>query len=214
VIVELTPSGRYVRAFTGGAYLSTRLAECNPVFTPEGRLLASSGSYMDGVIEFTQGGGFVRRFAALVVFGMTVDKRGDVYVAGGWSGESAVHVFNSQGERLLEIGSVKGSPVYRDVAVDERGSVYVSNLRDKVIEIFSASGKHVGNFGGNLNTPHKIALSPDGKLYVIESGTPTVKVFDPHRRTFLFSFSVSQALGLGYLTFAPNGNLFATGVVA
>lgn len=215
VIVELTSDGRYVRAFTGGAYLSTRLSCGSVAFTWEGKLLTTSGTYMDGVIEFTQGGGSVRRFASLVPIGMTVDKRGDVYVAGGWSGESAVHIFDSQGERLRKIGLGKVKHyAYTDVAVDERGSVYVSNELNKVIEIFSASGKHVGNFGdGNLNHPYKIALSPEGKLYVTDDRN-TVKVFDPHRRTFLFSFSAPQALGLRHLTFAPNSNLFATGVVA
>ncbi len=215
-LLELTPDGRCVRAFTGGAHLSTRLTYGGyTAFTPDGRLLVTSGGLTDAVLEFTEGGGVVRRFADLVPYGgLTVDRRGNVYVAGGWATKSPVHVFNPQGDLLRTVGA-GDCHVYRGVAVDDRGNLFVANTPDHCIEVFDASGQRLGSMkGGDLYRPCDLALSPGGSLYVIDSDRQVVKVFNPSRGNFLFSFPAPQGAQLTNLTFGPNGNLFVAGFIS
>lgn len=212
-VIELTLDGRYVRAFTGGAHLSTRLNYPSGIaFTPDGRLLVASGGLTDAVLEFTDGGRVVRRFATLVPYGLTVDKHGNVHVSGGGSWGGAVHVFSPQGDFLRTVGKAE-SAAYQGVAVDDGGNLFVSNSRDHCIEVYNVSGRRLGSIkGGGLNRPDRIALSPGSSLYIIDGDHRAVKVFSPTRGIFLFSFPAPQGAQLRNLTFGPNGNLFITGM--
>jgi sugar lactone lactonase YvrE len=211
-LIELTPDGRYLRAFTGGEYLSTSLRSRSIAFSPDGKLLAGSAAFTDAGLAFTEGGRVVRRFATLVVAALTADQRGNVYVAGGSSREQGVYVFNGHGDLLRTIGAVNaGNYIYDGVAVDERGNLFVGNNRDHVIEVYDASRRRLGIIkGGGLHHPRRLALSPNGNLYVIDEDRSLIKVFNPSRRAFLFSFPSPQSAQLSDLTFGPNGHLFVT----
>lgn len=143
-----------------------------------------------------------------------VDKRGNVYVAGGWARESPVHVFSPQGDLLRTVGAAERN-VYRGVAVDDRGNLFVANERDPCIEVFAASGRRLGAIkSGDLNCPLFLALSPGGNLYVIDGNRHAVKVFNSSRGDFRFSFPAPQGAWLNGLTFGPNGNLFIAGFIS
>jgi sugar lactone lactonase YvrE len=211
---EFTPDGQYVRTFTGGAYLSTRAVGLHSLaFTPDGRLLVNSSATTDAVLEFTAGGNTVRRFANLVPYGgVTVDRRGHVYVAGGWQYSSPVHVFSPQGELLRTVGEAE-SNVYLGLAVDERGRLYVANCPAHLIDIYDPEGRPLGSLaGGGLHHPLWIALRPSGDLYVLNEDGQSIRAFDPASRAFLFSFPAPPGVQWTNLTFGPNGNLFVTGV--
>lgn len=211
-VVELTPDGRYVRAFTGGAYLSTRMGASGMAFTRDGRLLVSSGYHTDSVLEFTEGGRFICRFVPIVAYGgMTVDKRGNIYVIGGWSGEINVRVFSPRGKLLRKIGATPWGYGYGGAAIDSEENIYIANHPDHLIEVYDASGNRLNDItGGNLNRPHKLTLSPCGNLYVVEYERQNVKVFNSRDGTFLFSFPTLQDVWLRNLNFGPNGTLFVT----
>jgi DNA-binding CsgD family transcriptional regulator/sugar lactone lactonase YvrE len=211
-LVELTPEGRTIRAFTGSAYLSTRLHNSYAMaFTVDGRLLATSGGFTDAVLEFTAGGGRVRRFANLVPYGgLTTDRRGHVYVAGGWSEESPIHVFGPQGDLLRTVGAAR-SNVYQGVAVDDGGRLYVANFHEHVLEVYDARGHRRSSIGeGDLSRPWRLALGPHGRLYVTDGDGQAIKVFTSGG-TFLFSLPAPPGTELNGLTFGPNGNLFVAG---
>ncbi len=211
-LLELTPDGRCLRAFTGGEYLSTSLRSRSITFSPDGKLLAGSAAFIDAVLAFTEGGRVVRRFATLVVAALTADQRGNVYVAGGSSREQGVYVFNVQGAQLRAVGAVSaGDYIYDGVTVGERGNLFVGNVRAHAIEVYNARGHRLGVIkGSGLHHPQRLALSPNGNLYVMESEGQAVKVFHPTRGAFLFSFPAPQGARLSDLIFGPNGNLFVT----
>src|SRR5690606_36315277 len=58
------------------------------------------------------------------------------------------------------------------IAIDSNGTSYVANARDNMIHSFSASGEHLGSFGGTgtddgqFGQPGDVALGKDGTLYV------------------------------------------------
>jgi len=70
-----------------------------------------------------------------------------------------------------------------DIAVDHDGTIYICDFKENSVKIFSSDGdllNHVGAKGtgpGELFGPVKIALGPDNRLYVLESGTIRVSVF-------------------------------------
>jgi hypothetical protein len=137
-------------------------------FTRDGRLLVCSGGFTDAVLEFTQGGREVRRLIDLVPDALAV--MGELlYVAGGWRGESAVHVFDDCGSLIRKIGS-EVDYAYRGVAVDEAGSVYAANYHDGTVEVFRPGGGKVRVFKG-LRHPRKLLLH-QGVLYGIEHPGP------------------------------------------
>lgn len=223
-LLELTPDGRCVRAFTGGAHFSAVMCASTSVnFTPDGRMLVAAGDRANAVLEFSKGGKVVRRFAHIVPYGgMTVDKHGNVYVAGGCSRESPIHVFSPQGELLQTVGAAEPW-VYQGVAVDDGDNLYVANIHDCIVEVYDAEGYRFDSIGrGDLMRPYRLALSPQGRLYVLDGNpfgfgkypqfaTQAVKVFNPHG-ALLFSFPAPPGARLTNLTFGPNGNLFVAGI--
>ncbi len=242
-VVEFTPDGSYVRAFTGGAYLSTRLmSSTSMTFTRDGRLLTYSGIYSDAVLEFSEGGRSVRRFIHLVPYGgMAVDSSGNIYIAGGYSrAPDLVHVFNPQGELILKLDVAFGSGLPRGLAVDSRDNLLVAKFGDHVIEVYDTvqalkyaqkkdhhtdDGDPVSKTfdarrylvrcieGGGLQHPYRLAVSPKGPLYILERPCRAVKVFDLRRNKFLKPFFPPQEAQLNNLTFGPNGNLFVAAVL-
>ena len=211
-VVELTSDGEYVRTFTGGAYLSTRLTGGDIAFMSDGRLLATSGGFTDAVLEFSDGGRVVRRFAHLVPVALTVDRRGNAYMAGGTSRGHRVHVFNPQGNLLRRVGATVEDGIYRGMAVDDEGNLFVANQHDHAVEIYAASGRRLGSIkGSSLHRPYRLALSPSGNLYVLPADSQNVKVFSPSHGVVLFSFSAPPNVHFNDLTFGPNGNLFVAG---
>ncbi len=228
-VTETTTTGEYVRSFTGGRYLSNRLtADFGLAFTADGRLLAASGDMTDAILEFTEGGRAVRRFANLVPYGgVATDRKGHVYVAGGRWDRNPVHVFSAGGRLLRTVGNGDGSAIgvgaYKGVAVDHLGSLYVANLENRVIEVYDGRGRLTRCIGqGLLHYPSYMALSSDGRLYVLDdasvdgaelhnTGRRTVQVFDSSGGGFLYSFTAPPRIRFTNLTIGPTGNLLIAG---
>ena len=222
-ILELTPQGKVVRSFTGGRFLSSRLFAPNYLtFTQDGKLMVGSGWNTDAILEFTEGGNQVRRFANLVPYGgMTAGRDGNLYVVGGGWYRVPVKVFSSQGELLREIGD---NPIYlppedrfyEDVAVSHNGEVFVANVRYGYIEIYDKSGKRIGTIGeSELQHPCRLTCSPNGILYIFDGIPETreieVRGYDVAHKTWTTRFSAPEGISLCHLAVGINGNLFLSG---
>lgn len=72
----------------------------------------------------------------------------------------------------------------RDVALDDRGYVYVADSLNHRIQVYDASGTYsdtLGSWGSDdyqFNTPNGIAVSPDGFIYVADTGNHRVQIYD------------------------------------
>ncbi len=222
-ILELTPQGKVVRSFTGGRFLSSRLFGPNYLtFTQDGRLMVGSGWNTDAILEFTEGGNQVRRFANLVPYGgMAAGRDGNLYVVGGGWYRVPIKVFSSEGELLREIGDnptylPPENRFYEDVAVGHHGEVFVANVRHACIEVYEKSGKRIGSIGENeFKLPCRLTLSPNGVLYILDGRPETreteIRGYDVAHKTWTTRFSAPEGISPCHLTVGVNGNLFLSG---
>lgn len=76
-------------------------------------------------------------------------------------------------------------PDVSGIAVDDNGNVYLPDVSGDRILIYSESGIPLGAIGepglgpGQLNGPRSVAASPDGRLYVSDSGNNRIQAFKP-----------------------------------
>ena len=146
------------------------------------------------VIQFTEGGVFVRRFTATFsyILGIACDSLGNVYVLD--RGDSKVKVFDQNGTFLREWGgsgagdgqfSLGSSGGLAMIAVNKDGKVYVADAGNTRVQVFDTSGNFVRKWGqpGNLpdqfpsGNPTSIAWSLAGAVYVGGPSGPTLRVF-------------------------------------
>ena len=108
-------------------------------FTNDGQALGAWGSWGSGEGQFNQ------------PWGITVDQKGDVYVAD--FGNDRVQKFTSDGAFLLAFGSSdgQGGGLKRpaDVAVDDEGDVYVSDFGNKRVQIYDSGGEIITSLYGD-----------------------------------------------------------------
>ncbi len=118
---------------------------------------------------------------------MTIDSDGTRYLAD--SGAGKVLVFDSTDRLVNTIGDIdQWAPI--DVAIlgDE---LLVADVRDSEIEVWSKSGQfkrkisEEGDGPDQLDNPTNLAIGPDQRLYVTDTGKQIVKVFDPQTGAFL-----------------------------
>ena len=134
---------------------------------------------------------------------VTVDGQGKIYVAD--SGNNRIQVFNPDGSFQRQWGSTckldtkegcqgDGRGQFNEpwgIAVDQEGSVYVSDTWNHRIQKFDKDGKFVNMWGvfestgGELGKPfafygpRQVAVGKDGKIYVMDTGNKRVQVFNP-----------------------------------
>ena len=175
-IVELTPDGKFVRAFTGGSTLGSRLISCQCLtFGADGSLFASSGSFTDAILRFTAGGTQVERFGVpLSPVGLAVAPNGDVYVlsVSGTRG-NAISVFDRNGDtkhRWRFPGTAAWAGVDpRGCVLDTDGNLFIGDIGKHRILKISPTGKCLSSFTcKRLDCPSYLALTSDGKLYVAD----------------------------------------------
>jgi DNA-binding beta-propeller fold protein YncE len=94
---------------------------------------------------------------------------GDVYVADGY-GNSRVVKFTKDGKYITAWGKPGSGPSEFDtvhsVAVDSRGTVYVSDRENNRIQIFDANGKYLREWN-HLGATQNIFITKDDELWVI-----------------------------------------------
>lgn len=130
--------------------------------------------------------------------GLAIGPDGSIYVADG--NNHRVQKFNRDGQFIASIGSPSGAidnpPAGQfnepwDVAVAKDGTIYVADTWNHRIQKFSPDGKFetmwgtLGDTGGQASGgegvfygPRGIAIDPDGRVLVADTGNKRVQIFD------------------------------------
>lgn len=156
------------------------------------------------VLEFNPQHEAVASFGADVLVrpgGVAIDRQNRfLYVAD--TGNDVVDVFDADKHTLLR---QIGKPSTRHqatapglfsmpeaVAVDQDGSVYVTDTFNDRVEIFDSNGKFISTFGQNgdaawnLERPKGIAVDSDGHIWVVDAAQNLVKVFNQQGRLLIY----------------------------
>lgn len=122
--------------------------------------------------------------------GLTVDTQDNVWVTD--TKQHQVFKFSHDGKLLLTLGA-QGVPgldgkhlnAPTDVTVTPSGEFYVSDgYGNSRVAKFSAEGNFLFDWGskghtpGEFDTPHGIAIDPQGRLYVADRANSRIQVFD------------------------------------
>ena len=115
-----------------------------------------------------------------VPFGITVDKKGFLYVAD--SGNNRIRKFTSDGMFVKSLGS-RDLFQPRSMALDGDGNVYVVDYVFHRIQVMNLSGDMVAEWGeqgsadGLFNSPWGIAVDDAGDVYVADSNNHRIQKF-------------------------------------
>ena len=138
-------------------------------FTAEGQFLAAVGTKGSGPLQFN--------YPTDIAFNTSNNK---VYMID----NHCVQVLNSDFTFSSTFGSGMGQFVNpRGIACDSTGKVYVADIDNYSIQVFTAEGKFLRMFGrrgqgrGELNSPYYVAVDTSGMVYVSEAGNHCVSVF-------------------------------------
>jgi len=99
-----------------------------------------------------------------------------------------IQVFSSSGAWIRTFGST-GSDAGQmlrpaGIAVDRRGHVYVADIGNRRIEIFTLQGQYLGEFTGGPGedpfvSPVGLGMDPGRRyLHVVDSGSETIRIYD------------------------------------
>jgi DNA-binding beta-propeller fold protein YncE len=113
--------------------------------------------------------------------GISVDRKGNVYVAD--SQNDRVAIYDLFGNFLKSLGETTLKKP-SGVTVGEDGMIYVANTEKNSIAIFDPQGNLVLEYGtwgsgmGNFSKPTDLKLERDNKLFVVDSGNNRICVFE------------------------------------
>lgn len=183
IVQQFTADGDFIRGwgidgFGDGEFRSPR----DIAVDAAGRVyVADTGN--SRVQRFSADGEFIDAFGQehiLHAWSIAVGPDGDVYV--GSYGHNRIHRFNGDGEFLHEWDY----QIPWGLAVDDKGRVYVADGLHAQVCRFSAGGDlHFcwgeDGFTGDLGQfvfPGRVAIGPDGHVYVTDTGTESVQRFE------------------------------------
>jgi sugar lactone lactonase YvrE len=89
-----------------------------------------------------------------------------------------------------------------NLAVDDKGRVYVSDTGAFCVQVYDAEGNHLRKLGGqglapgNFARPKGIAVDHEGRVYVADAATQVVQLFDDQGRLLMY-FGDPSATGAG-----------------
>ena len=116
---------------------------------------------------------------------IAVDAGAAMYVADGSRGVILIFFSDGMQHREVRPGALAASRDSLRVAVDAFGTVFVAAKHPFGIRKFSPALRLVGSWGSasgkpdTVDNPASIAVGPDGLVYLLESETPQIKVYDP-----------------------------------
>jgi DNA-binding beta-propeller fold protein YncE len=186
---------------TEDVYVSDRLREDVEIYDRDGkylRALKPKGSLGRGANPL----------------GLAFDSDGRLYMTdvSGSRNDHRVLVFGSGDRPQRKIGSAGMFWFPNGLAVDDEGDTYVADSNDGRLGIFTPAGKLVSSIqrgvgDGDLGLPRGVALD-GGKLYVVDTTSHTVKVYDLPGKvnevpSYVGSFGV-EGIGDGQFQY-PNG---------
>ena len=191
------------------------------VQAPDGRIVVfPRGPAISPVVLFDRDAHALSSWDAGIglAHGMRVDRDGHLWLAD--CGRHRVLKTTVDGEVLLEIGTpdVSGADertfyAPTDVSFAADGSVYVTDGygNSRVVQLdpdggFIRAWGRRGSGPGEFDTPHSVAVAPDGRVLVSDRHNHRIQIFDPDGtwRADWRHLGATQCL-----TFGPGGDLWA-----
>lgn len=110
---------------------------------------------------------------------VAVLRDGSFYVSDGYR-NTRVLKFGADGRFEFEWGAKGNAPgqfnLPHGIAVDARGRVYVCDRSNSRLQIFDAKGAFVGEWKGpHIGRPYGVEIGPEGHVFIIDGGEPSVK---------------------------------------
>ncbi|MCP4491460.1 MAG: S8 family serine peptidase, partial [Gammaproteobacteria bacterium] len=138
------------------------------------------------IVKFDSSGNWVANIGEndglINPYGLDLDTSGNIYVADTYN--HRILKYASDGTLLLQFGSEgidSGEFTYpRDVAVSPTGELFVADTENYRIQRFDVTGSFINSYGAFVEfySPQKVLASSDNKVYVIDSGTNKLTVYD------------------------------------
>ncbi len=163
------------------------------------------------------------------IWGLAVDKSGNVYVADTWN--HRIQKFDANGRFLKtwgETGDTRGvariDPLKfygpRAIAIDAQGNLYVTDTGNKRVLKFTPNGDPIAQYGGfgvedgQFQEPVGIAIDAQGNIYVADAWNQRIQKFDANFN-YLMQWPVQawdnqSVVNKPYLAVNAEGNVFAT----
>ena len=112
---------------------------------------------------------------------ITCDKTGLVYVCEDFG--NFIEILTAEGRHKSTITTESECVRIRGIAVDDDGYIYMVNLRNNAIGVYTSSGQLVKTFGGTgsgpgqFDWPYGLAVDTCGVLYVCDRNNHRVQIF-------------------------------------
>jgi len=109
---------------------------------------------------------------------IAVDPNGNVLIAD--TGNGRIEKFSPSGTFLTSIGQFEAP---NGIAIDRGGSIYVAEIGSRHrVQKLTPDGKFIAEWKGpepGFYGPRRIAIGPDGSIYVVDSGRNRIAKFSP-----------------------------------
>ena len=162
------------------------------IFSPEGQMITSWGSFGDQPGQFNE------------PWDVAIGPDGNVYVADTWN--HRIQKFSPEGEFITAWGGFVSTDgqlgqmgVFwgpRAIAFTQDGNLLVTDTGNKRVQVFTPDGQPVTQFGGAgvddgfFDEPVGIAVDQDGNIYVADTWNQRIQKFDANYQ-FLKAWTVS-----------------------
>lgn len=145
--------------------------------------VSDSGKKQIHVVDF--GKGRISRLGVSTAgapMGITVDSNGNIYVV--VAETKNVLVYSVDHKPLFNFGSDVFEKPTKVALDEERGKIYVTDIKKCTVEVFDLKGNHLSSFGspgvgdGQLWKPTGLAVDDEGNIYIAENLNARISVFD------------------------------------
>lgn len=192
-------------------------------FDAAGKFLLAWGSKSPENVQPAPQGTFTQ------IWGLAVDKAGNVYVADTWN--HRIQKFDANGKFIKTWGVngdtrgvAQGRPLEfygpRALALDAQGNLYVADTGNKRVTKFTANGDPLAQFGGigtgdgQFNEPVGLAIDAQGNIFVADTWNQRIQKFDANfnyvAQWTVQAWEGQSVVNKPYLAVDAEGNVFAT----
>jgi DNA-binding beta-propeller fold protein YncE len=131
-------------------------------------------------------------FQFIRVFGLAVDSKGNIYAAD--QSVDAIFIIDPQGDvQLIRNGKEAHFGLINGLAMDDNDRLFVTDSKLHQVVIFNAQHQQEAIIGtADLGDPGGIAIDTENRLlYVVDTGSDQVKVFDADNYKLLRSIGIA-----------------------